>query len=162
MPRRFVNSSVFLRGIAPLMLLSAVSLAGPAVDRLPLHASAARAHTQAHVAAQSAGQQAVYTLPAPPFEEVYRRQDGIRVLSYPRSWLLTADDVYSQYFEKGRIEWHPEVRNNPAWRFAYARLAADLIRARRCRSVETRPALSMPASGLQRSRRRVKRRHVPA
>lgn len=64
---------------------------------------------------------------APPFVAAYRQQDGMRVLGGPRGGLETADGFYAQYFEKGRIEYHPESTTNAAWRFAYGRLGAELI-----------------------------------
>ncbi|HEY1012708.1 MAG TPA: hypothetical protein VGE07_08400 [Herpetosiphonaceae bacterium] len=64
---------------------------------------------------------------APPFAAAYRQQDGMRVLGGPRGGLETADGFYAQYFEKGRIEFHPELTANAAWRFAYGRLGAELI-----------------------------------
>ncbi|HEY0603449.1 MAG TPA: hypothetical protein VGD58_11080, partial [Herpetosiphonaceae bacterium] len=80
-------------------------------------------------------QQAASRLPvAAPFAEYYSRRQGVRVLGGPRTGLLQVPDtaaterlVYAQIFEKGRIEYHPEVQDNPTWRFAYGRLAATLI-----------------------------------
>lgn len=80
-------------------------------------------------------QQTASRLPiAAPFTEYYSQRQGLRVLGGPRTALLQVPDtaaaerlVYAQVFEKGRIEYHPEAQSNPAWRFAYGRLAATLI-----------------------------------
>lgn len=64
---------------------------------------------------------------AEPFRDYYSRQQGIRVLGYPLTELRDADGYPAQYFEKGRIEDHRGESDNPAWRFMYGRLTAELM-----------------------------------
>jgi hypothetical protein len=60
------------------------------------------------------------------FEYYYAEQRGPRVLGPTVSGLLTAHGRYSQFFEKGRIESHPDAPN-PAWRLSYGRLVPELL-----------------------------------
>ena len=64
---------------------------------------------------------------ARPFSGYYNTHQGIRVLGNPISGLQTADGYFAQYFEKGRIEDHSTAERNPAWKFMYGRLTAELI-----------------------------------
>ena len=61
------------------------------------------------------------------FSDYYNGQDGMRVLGHPLNGLEIANGFHAQYFEKGRLEYHPEFQDNDRWLFAYGRLAAELI-----------------------------------
>lgn len=62
-----------------------------------------------------------------PFQEWYDSQQGFRLLGNVQRSLQTVDGYYSQYFEKGRIEDHRYETNNPAWKFMFGRLGAELV-----------------------------------
>ncbi|HEX2916296.1 MAG TPA: GerMN domain-containing protein [Chloroflexia bacterium] len=64
---------------------------------------------------------------APPFRDYYNNHQGIRVLGYPLSGLIQVNGYDSQFFEKGRIEDHSKEVSNPAWKFMYGRLSAELM-----------------------------------
>ena len=57
------------------------------------------------------------------FSDYYNGQDGMRVLGHPLNGLEIANGFHAQYFEKGRLEYHPEFQDNDRWLFAYGRLA---------------------------------------
>ncbi len=67
------------------------------------------------------------TAVAEPFQEYYAQHQGLRVLGPPISDLVEVQGFPAQYFEKGRIEDHRSMEQNPTWRFMYGRLTADLI-----------------------------------
>lgn len=60
------------------------------------------------------------------FRDYYEQYQGLRVLGYPLTELVTVDGHPAQYFEKGRIEDHGS-RSSGVWRFLYGRLTAELI-----------------------------------
>ncbi len=64
---------------------------------------------------------------AEPFRDYYAEHRGLRVLGNPLTPLLQVDGHPAQYFEKGRIEDHGADAVDPAWRFMYGRLTAELI-----------------------------------
>jgi hypothetical protein len=64
---------------------------------------------------------------ATPFQTYYNQHQGVRVLGYPISQLITVGGYSAQYFEKGRIEDHRQEISNPNWAFMYGRLTAELM-----------------------------------
>ena len=66
---------------------------------------------------------------APPFEQFYADRQGLRVLGNTLAAQLIEDGIAVQYFEKGRMEAHPD-EPNPAWRFQYGLLVAELAAVR--------------------------------
>jgi hypothetical protein len=45
---------------------------------------------------------------ADAFLEYFREKGGVDIFGYPRSELLYEDGYYVQYFQRARMEWHPE------------------------------------------------------
>jgi hypothetical protein len=74
---------------------------------------------------------------APPFTDYYARYQGLRVLGLPLGGLTQVEGYPAQYFEKGRIEDHRKDGGDPAWQFAYGRLAAELMERAPTLSVST-------------------------
>jgi len=66
---------------------------------------------------------------APFFERFYAERQGLRVLENTLAAQLIEDGIAVQYFEKGRMEDHPE-EPNPAWRFQYGLLVDELAAVR--------------------------------
>jgi len=64
---------------------------------------------------------------AEPFDDYYRQHDGIRLLGYALSTLVTIQGYPAQYFEKGRIEDHRADIHDPQWAFLYGLLTAELM-----------------------------------
>lgn len=64
---------------------------------------------------------------AQPFTGYYESHQGIRVLGYPLTGLLTVNTYPAQYFEKGRLEDHRAEATSLDWQFMYGRLTAELI-----------------------------------
>jgi hypothetical protein len=44
------------------------------------------------------------------FLEYYREKGGLDIFGYPRSEFLSEDGFIVQYFQRARMEWHPEAR----------------------------------------------------
>ncbi len=42
------------------------------------------------------------------FLDYFREKGGVDIFGYPRSELLYEDGYYAQYFQRARMEWHPE------------------------------------------------------
>ncbi len=76
---------------------------------------------------------------APPFRAYYWQHEGIRTLGLVQSDLITQDGIATQYFEKGKIEYHPDILD-PTWRVAYAHLTTRLV--------ETAPTMSISGTGV--------------
>ena len=64
---------------------------------------------------------------ASQFRDYYNRHQGIRVLGNPLTDVVQVEGLAAQYFEKGRIEDHRAREANPAWAFAFGRLAVELM-----------------------------------
>jgi hypothetical protein len=62
---------------------------------------------------------------APEFEQFYVERQGLRVLGNTLGALRREAGAAVQYFEKGRLEEHPD-EPNPAWRFQYGLLVDEL------------------------------------
>jgi hypothetical protein len=64
---------------------------------------------------------------AEPFADYYWRHQGERTLGRIHSPLVEINGYRMQYFEKGRLEDHRHLTDNPAHAVAYSRLTVDLI-----------------------------------
>ncbi len=64
---------------------------------------------------------------ASPFRDYYAEHQGWRVLGPPLTELVEVDGVTTQLFEKGRLEDHRAVVDDPHWAFMYGRLTAELM-----------------------------------
>jgi hypothetical protein len=65
---------------------------------------------------------------AAPFAQVYAEREGLRLLGHSLAPARPEGGVLAQYFEKGRLEAHPEAPE-PAWRFQYGLLVDELMAA---------------------------------
>ncbi len=65
---------------------------------------------------------------AVPFAQVYTERDGLRLLGHSLAPAGSLGGILAQYFEKGRLEAHPE-EPEPAWRFQYGLLVDELLAA---------------------------------
>jgi hypothetical protein len=63
---------------------------------------------------------------AEPFSAYYAERQGLRVLGNTLTPARYEAGLLVQYFEKGRIEEHPQ-EHNPAWRLQYGLLVDELI-----------------------------------